>query len=149
MSQMQMIDIKGLLDSRWVQGVSKQVNTYEKKVKGLVKDLDLKTRDAREKSQKQLDRFTVQIKKTRGQLEARVVEVVNQEAARLNKGFVELVTYLKSLANNETLKTATRAQSTSTKVRRNAKSPKGSRVRNAKKTSSRARKSNGAAASPA
>ena len=140
MSQMQLIDIKGILGSRLVQGVSKQVNTYEKKVRGLVKDLDLRTRDAREKSQKQLDKFAVQVKKTRSQLETRLVEVVNQEAVRLNKGFSELVTYLKSLANNETLKTATRSQtSSSTKVRRNAKSAKTTQVKSKKKKSAGSR----------
>lgn len=82
-------------------GLSGYLGGYEKKMRSLVKDLDLKSRDARSKSREQLDRFANQIKTTRGELEKRVVTIVNHEADRLNKGFNELVTYLKALSQQE------------------------------------------------
>jgi hypothetical protein len=100
------IDIKGLLKNQvmgapWVSELSQHLNEYEQKLKSVVKDLDLKGRDAREKSRKQLDSFTRQLKKTRTDLEKRVRTLVNQEAKRINIGFNELVTYLRALANLE------------------------------------------------
>lgn len=82
-------------------GLSDYLGTYEKKVRKIVKELDLKSRDARSKSREQLDRFTSQLKTTRGEFEKRVVTLVNHEADRLNKGFNELVSYLKTLSKQE------------------------------------------------
>ena len=96
-----MVDLKGFLQSEFVTGISKQLNAYEKKVKVLVKDLNLKSQEARDKSRLQLDNFAEQIKKTTNEVEKKVVTVVNQEVHRLNKGFNELVTYLKSVALQE------------------------------------------------
>lgn len=82
-------------------GLSDYLGTYEKKVRKIVKELDLKSRDARKKSGEQLDRFTNQLKSTRGEFEKRVVTLVNHEAERLNKGFNDLVSYLKTLSKQE------------------------------------------------
>jgi methyl-accepting chemotaxis protein len=90
-----------LKNAAWLGDLSQHLNEYEKRLKSVVKDLDLKSRDARDKSRKQLDTFTKQLKKTRTDLEKRVKSLVNQEAKRLNEGFNELVTYLKSLSVNE------------------------------------------------
>ncbi len=106
-------------------GISGQLGTYEKRVKALVKDLDLKSRDARSKSREQLDRFTTQIKSTRNQLEKRVVTLVNYEADRLNKGLNELVGYLKTLSKQEqSVKTRSAKKSTGKKKASSSSSKK-------------------------
>ena len=101
-----LIDLKGLLNSRllkseWFGGLSKQLTDYEKKVKTVVHELDLKSRDARVKSRKQLDQFASQVRKTKVELEKTVVALVNKEAQKLTKGFNELVGYLKVLSQRE------------------------------------------------
>jgi hypothetical protein len=126
----QLVDIKGLLKSQWVSGLSKHLNAYEKKVKELVHELDLKSRDARDKSRKQLDQFTLQLKKTRTEVEKKVLTIVNQESHRLNKGLSELVTYLKSVAKSEAGKIEVMA-----KAPKSTKSAKGMRAKTQKKTS--------------
>lgn len=92
---------KGISD-----GLSHGLGGYEKRVKSMVKELDLKSRDARVKSREQLDRFAKQLKTTRSQLEKRVVTLVHSETERLNKGLNELVTYLKTLSKQEKKKAA-------------------------------------------
>jgi len=109
MPQKNLAGLKNFLESKWNDSVSKQLNIYEKKVKDLVKDLDLKSRDAREKSREQLDAFTHQVKKTRTDLEKRIVTLVNQETKRLNVGLNELVSYLKSLSHSEKTQAAAKA----------------------------------------
>lgn len=82
-------------------GLSDYLGTYEKKVRKIVKELDLKSRDARSKSREKLDHFASQLKTTRGEFEKRVLTLVNHEAERLNKGFNDLVSYLKTLSKQE------------------------------------------------
>lgn len=116
-----MVDLKGILQSEFVSGISKQLNVYEKKVKELVKDLNLRSVEAREKSRQQLDLFAEQIKKTRDEVEKKVVTVVNLETQRLNKGVTDLVSYLKTVAKHE--KTAAKTVSKkSTKAKAPTKS---------------------------
>ncbi len=115
-----------LRNSDFLHGISKQWTSYEKRVKSLVKDLDLKSRDARDKSRKQLDVFANQLQKTKVDVEKKVVSLVNYEAGRLNQGFNELVTYLKSLSTNEKLaKPATKGKSKAKSPAKRAPSSKG------------------------
>jgi hypothetical protein len=138
----QLVDIKGLLKSQWVSGLSKHLNTYEKKVKELVHELDLKSRDARDKSRKQLDQFTQQLRKTRTDVERKVLTIVNQESQRLNKGLAELVVYLRSVAQNETGKIEVVAKSPkSTKSGARAKVQKKTSKKNPKKSQKKSKKS--------
>lgn len=104
------IDFKEVLKSPWVNRVSKQVATYEKRLRVLVNDLDLKSREAREKSKQRLDEFQTQVKRTRSDVEKRVVTLVNEEAVRLNKHFADVLSYLKSLANREKLNLTSKGQ---------------------------------------
>lgn len=129
MAQKHRIDFQTILNSPFVNklanNLSKQASSYEKKVKEVVHDLDLKSRDARQKSKKQLDRFGKQLKATRSDVESKVKSLVNHEAERLNKGFGDLVTYLKSVAKSETLrakgKTSTKAKARANGTKRTRK----------------------------
>lgn len=95
------IDLKQLFTSQQVENLSKHLTTYEKRVKELVKELDLKSRDARDKSKERLAHFTSQVRKTSTDIEKNVKDLLNQEGKVLNQKVTELVTYLKSLASNE------------------------------------------------
>lgn len=97
------LDLKALANSELMGSLSKHLNTYEKKVKKLVNDFDLKSRDARHKGQLQLDKLANQFKKTRSDLEKRVTGLLHAEGQRLNQGVSELFNYLKSIAKNEKL----------------------------------------------
>lgn len=95
------VDLKQWLKSPQVENLSKHLTTYEKRAKELVKELELKSRDAREKSREQLARFTTQVRKTGIEVEKNVKDLLAQEGKVLNQKLNELVTYVKGLANNE------------------------------------------------
>ncbi len=96
-------ELNRLANLQVVSQFSKQLGSYEKKVKGLVKGFDVKSREARVKGLKQMDAFASQVKKVRGQLEKRVREVLNKETDRLNEGLTELFKYLKTVSKSEKL----------------------------------------------
>jgi hypothetical protein len=85
------IDLKRLADSALANNLSKHLNEYEAKVKEMVRDFDLKSREARDKSRERLDRFLAQLKQTRGDLEKKVTDIAHVEGERLNKRVSELV----------------------------------------------------------
>lgn len=95
------VDLKQWMNGSQVENLSRHLTDYEKRVKALVKDLNLKSRDARDKSKVQLDRFTSQVRKTRAEVEKNVKGVLQQEGKVLNQKLNDLVGYLKSLALNE------------------------------------------------
>ena len=97
------LDLKAIANSELVGNLSKHLTAYEKKVKELVNDFDLKSRDARAKGQRQLDKLAGQFKKTRTELEKRVTGLLHIEGQRLNQGVSELFNYLKNIAKNEKL----------------------------------------------
>ncbi len=137
-----LLDVKELLgsslrNSDWLQGVSKQWTGYEKRLKSVVQDLDLKSRDARDKSRKQLDAFAHQLQKTRVDVEKKVTHLINYEAGRINQGFNELVTYLKSLSLNEKL-----AKPVSKKSSK-SRSASGSKSKSGTGTSTKSKKTTG------
>ena len=92
--------------SKWakhpaINQLTQQVTTYEKRVAGLVKDFDLKSREARERSRKQLDKVLVQLKQTRAKVEKRVTQLVQLESKKLNKRVNELVAYVSKISRQE------------------------------------------------
>ena len=131
-------DLKRLAGSPLVGGLSKQFNVYEDKVKKIVHDFDLKSREARKTSRKQIEKFTVQLKKTRSGVEKKVSALLNEEGKRLNKAVLEMFNYLKSMAKNEKL--TQKGKSSSKK-----KSPKARRGESS--TTKRAGKSRSSASS--
>lgn len=80
---------------------SKQLTHYEDQIKDLVEDWDLKSREAREKSQAQLDKVLNQIKKTRVDLEKRVTKLVTVEKKRINTNLNDLMSFIKSVSRKE------------------------------------------------
>lgn len=116
-------DWKRLAGSPLVGNLSKHLNAYEGKVKKLVRDFDLKSRDARETSRKQIDKFTIQLKRTRTEVEKKVTVLLNEEGQRLNKAMAELFNYLKSMAKNEKLA----QQKVGTSAKRKARATNGSK----------------------
>ena len=114
--------------------LSKQLGSYEGRLKDWVKQLDLKSQTARTKSRQRLNEFTVQLRKTSVQLEKRVNKIWIAEAKRLNIRLADLVVYLKSLATQENLaasrsmnpngKRKTSSKKTTTKKKAKKKSPK-------------------------
>jgi hypothetical protein len=97
------LDLKKLSKSHLLENLSQHLNGYEKRVRSLVRDFDLRSRDAREKSREQLDRFADRLREARGNVETKVAAVLNQEGQRLNKGVQELLNYLKTASKSEKL----------------------------------------------
>lgn len=96
-------DLKRIANSALVGNLSKQFNLYEDRVKKFVKDFDLRSQEARQRSRHQIDQFTNHLQKTRKQVEKRVTNVIEKEGKRLNGRATVLFNYLKSMAKNEKL----------------------------------------------
>lgn len=96
------IDLKKLSKEslKSVDQLSKQLATYEKRVKTLVHDMDVSTRDARKQGRERLDGFLNDLRVRRDQLEKKVTELVNTESKKIQDGVNELVAYLKVLRAN-------------------------------------------------
>jgi len=94
-------DLKKLANSQVVVPLTKQLNAYEKKARGLVKEFDLRTQDAREKGKARFDELLVQLKKTRSDVETKVRALVEEESKRLNGRIAELFETLRSVAQTE------------------------------------------------
>jgi len=109
-------DIKKIANSQIVTGISKQFNEYEGRVRKLVQEFDLKSREARQRSRRQIDQFTNQLQKTRKQVERRVTDVIEKEGKILNGRATVLFKYLKSVANSEKLSQKAAASSAPKKV---------------------------------
>ncbi len=99
-------DFKKLSKGEIVSQVTKQLGAYEKRVQGLIKGFDIKSRDARSKSRKQIDKFAKQINKTRSNLEKQLTSVIHKESKWLEKGVNELFKKLKNVAKDEKLATS-------------------------------------------
>lgn len=83
------------------EDLKRLASSYEDRVRKMVHDFDLKSREARENSLKQFDKFAVQLRKTRGNVEKRVTALLNEEGKRLNEAVTELFQYLKSMSKDE------------------------------------------------
>ena len=77
-------DLRKLANSQVFVPLTKQLNAYEKKARGLVKEFDLRSREARDKSKARLDDFLVQLKKTRTEVESKVRSLFEEESKRIN-----------------------------------------------------------------
>ncbi len=123
-------ELKRFLNAKQVQELSRQLDTYEKRVREAVKQFDVKGREARTKGQEQLDKFAEQVKKTGQDLERQLKAFMSQEGKQLNKGLNELFTYFKGIRQSETpkravktaaKKTVKKASKSSATVRKSAK----------------------------
>lgn len=122
------LDLKKLSKNQLLENLSQHLNGYEKRVRTLVKDFDLRSRDAREKSKHQLDLFAERLREARGNVETKVAAVLNQEGQRLNKGVQELLNYLKTASKSEKLSAKVVApKKRSTKAVQRAKKSTGAR----------------------
>jgi hypothetical protein len=96
-------ELRRLASSQLVGKISRQLNEYERSLKKLAKEFEVKSRDARKKSRTHLDGFASQLKRTRGDVEKKVVTLLNHEGKRLNEGVGQVFNYLKTMAKNEKL----------------------------------------------
>lgn len=94
-----------------------QLSGYEEKVRGLVKDFDVKSQKARETSRERLDQFAKQVKKTRNNVEKKVVGLVTEERERLQLKVNDLVEYLRRVAKVESSSPKRKASAKSTSSR--------------------------------
>jgi hypothetical protein len=101
------LDLKKLSKSELVENLSRHLSAYEDRWKKVLRDFDVKSRDARDRSREQWDKFSRQLKDRRVELEKRVTNTFQVESKRLsrqiNQGANELFNYLKSIAKNEKL----------------------------------------------
>lgn len=95
-------ELKRLLSNRQVEELSKQLDSYEKRVREAVKHFDVKGREAKALGQERLDKFAAQVKRTGQELEKQLKSFVNQEGKNLNKGLNELFTYFRGLTQKPT-----------------------------------------------
>ena len=90
-----------------INSLTRQITTYEKRVSSLVKGFDVKGREARKRSRKQLDKVLVQLKQTRANVEKKITQLVSLEGKKINKRVNELVGYLKVVSRKEARTEAT------------------------------------------
>jgi hypothetical protein len=127
------LDLKKLANSELALSLARHLDGYEKRVKEFVKEFDVKSRDARTKGQKQLDKFAGQLKRTRTDLEKRVATLFHEESRQLNQRVNELVNYLKRVTKSEKLK----PESSSSKKKETAKAQSSDSPKTVKKTTAR------------
>jgi len=116
--------------SKWakhpaISQLTQQISSYEKRISHLVKDFDLKGREARERSRKQLNEVLGQLKRTRSKVEKKVTDLVQVEAKRLNKRVSDLMAYISKISKqeaNQKVASVGRAKRTTKASRRSAKS---------------------------
>ncbi|MBI1860863.1 MAG: hypothetical protein HYR96_08095 [Deltaproteobacteria bacterium] len=101
MSQEFKFDFANLTKSPWVTELNRHLVEYEKKAKQLARELDLRSRGAREKSLKGLEQLTGQLNKTRQDLEKRATALLQKESKRLNLKLNEFLEYVQSIAKAE------------------------------------------------
>lgn len=157
------IDLKKIneLKSQLPKGASEalekfqtQISTYEEKVKHIVQDLDEKRekvqRDVQKLGKQRLNRFAVDLKKTRGTVEKRVVQLVGETRKDLQTRVNELVIYLTGLAGKDVINTTKKAKKTkkATKKSSSARKSKAKRVMTGR-SNSRSSTSASAGLSPA
>lgn len=94
-------ELNKLSQSQLGQVFREQLKNYEVKVKDVVKDLNSKSKDVREKGRKQLEKLTDQLNTTRTGLEKKVLQLVNQETKKLNKSCQELFNYIEKLTEEK------------------------------------------------
>lgn len=94
-------EIQKVANSKFLKEFSKQLNGYEKRVKEVVRDFNLRSQEARKKSKKQMDQFTKRLNKTRKDVEKTLKSLINEESRLLNKSFNELVSHLKDLSEQD------------------------------------------------
>jgi len=127
-------ELKRLTDSQVAKQFSKQINDYEKKVRIFVKDFNLRGQGAKEKGRKQLDEFVKHLKKTRTQVEKRVLTVINEEAKNVNKRCQKLLSDLKTLAAEDK-----KNKGTTARTKRKSSSRKSTRTQTKRQTRAKSR----------
>ncbi len=123
-------ELKRFLSVEQIENLSKQFGAYEKLAREVVKQFDVKGREAKARGQAKLDKFASQVKTTRTQVEKQLQSLVREERQSLNKGLNDLFTYFKTL-------TAASSKKSAPKKRTGSKSRKAS----TKKTTSKGRRS--------
>jgi biopolymer transport protein ExbB/TolQ len=116
-------ELKRFLSNRQVEDLSKQLDSYEKRVREAVKHFDVKGREAKALGQERLDKFTAQVKRTSQELEKQLKSFVNQEGKVLNKGLNELFTYFRGLTQKPT-PVVRKASATKSKAKSGARKAK-------------------------
>lgn len=97
------IDVSKWSNKPSIKQLTQQLTSYEQRLSALVKDFDLKGRDARIRSRQKLDQVLTQLKETRSKVEETVTSLVNAEGKKLNKKVNNLVSYLNGLARKEAM----------------------------------------------
>ena len=94
-------DLKKFVGDDFTKNLKTTFNTYEKKVQDIVKDIDVKGKEAKKKGEVQIDKWVKQLKKSRTEIEKRVSVLVNDEAKKLSKSFGEVVKNLRGISAAE------------------------------------------------
>ncbi len=99
-------DLKKFVGDDFTKNLKTTFTTYEKKVQELVKDLDVKGKEAKKKGEVQIDKWVKQLKRSRTDIEKRVTLLVNTEADKLSKQLGEVVKNLRGISAAEVVKAA-------------------------------------------
>lgn len=118
-------DLKKLAQIKSIDQLKKQLVGYEKRVLEIVRDVDLKGREARRKGEQKINQFAEQLRRQSTGIEKQVRVLVAKERERLNEGIFELVTQLRKLSGSETVPVSAPVKKTT------AKPPKTSKTENA------------------
>jgi len=94
-------ELRRFLNAKQVEDLSKQLDSYEKRVRQAVKQIDVRGREAKTLGKGQLDKFTKQVKRTGKQLEKQLTTLVKSEGKMLNKGLNDLFGYFRMLSKSE------------------------------------------------
>lgn len=131
-------DLKKISSHRIVKDFGKQLNTYESRVRDLVKELNVSGGQARKRSRKQVDRVSKLVKKARKDVEKKVVDLVNKETRIINKLLKSRVNELVKTLRNFSEDKAPSKSSPKRKTKRKGKTTKSRAKSKAKKRTKRA-----------
>ncbi|MBY0370259.1 hypothetical protein K2X33_06200 [bacterium] len=91
-------ELRRFLNAKQVEDLSKQLESYEKRVREAVKQIDVRGREAKALGQKKVDVFAAQVKRTGKDLEKKLSALVKTEGKALNKNLNDLFGYFRTLA---------------------------------------------------
>jgi hypothetical protein len=104
-------ELKRFLSAKQVEGLSKQWDAYEVKVREAVKEFDIRGREAKSKGKERLDKFAAQLKRSSEEFEKHFKAFMNQEGKVLGESLTEMFAFLSSLAKSEPAKKTKSARS--------------------------------------
>lgn len=111
--------LSSMIGEKKFNQLSKQISNYEQKLKKVLKDVDLKSRNAQKKGKESLTHLKKQIQTTGTLVEKKIKHIIDDELSQLDKKVHSVVGKIKKIARDtQHTKKSTPAKKTTHKTNR-------------------------------